>query len=89
MGRRYSIEFIKLVYVVKRYDSDLLRKKIIAMPYTEWKKMGFSKGILHYMKHNSRSDKPFTLNAHVKKRLENWIELVDRITKQLLHARDQ
>jgi len=51
--------------------------------------MGFSKGILHYMKHNSRSDKPFTLNAHVKKRLENWIELVDRITKQLLHARDQ
>lgn len=89
VGKRKTIEFIKLVYVVKRYDSDLLRKKIIAMPYTEWKKMGFSKGILHYMKQNARIDKPFTLNAHVKKRLENWIELVDRITKQLLHARDQ
>jgi CRISPR-associated protein Cas1 len=45
---------------------DLLRKKIIDMPYVEWKKMGFSKGTLHYMKQNAKSDKPFTLNAHVK-----------------------
>lgn len=51
--------------------------------------MGFSKGTLHYMKQNARGDKLFPLNAYVKKRLENWIELVDRITKQLLHARDQ
>ncbi|WP_244603416.1 hypothetical protein [Methanococcoides sp. NM1] len=32
---------MKPVYVGKRDDSDLLRKKIIDMPYTEWKKMGF------------------------------------------------
>ena len=56
----------------KRNDTDLLRKKIIDMPYTEWKKMGFSKGTLHYMKQNARSDKLFTLNAHVRERLKTW-----------------
>jgi len=42
------------------------------MSYTEWKKMGFSKGTLHYMKLNARADKPFTLNAQVRERLEMW-----------------
>ncbi|WP_338101251.1 hypothetical protein [Methanococcoides seepicolus] len=56
----------------KRNDTDFLRKKIIDMPYIEWKMMGFSKGTLHYMKQNVKSDKPFTLNAHVRERLEMW-----------------
>ncbi|WP_406661468.1 hypothetical protein V7O66_02805 [Methanolobus sp. ZRKC3] len=51
---------------------DLLRKKIIDMPYTDWKKLGFSDGTLHYMKQNANNDKPFTLNAHVRERLETW-----------------
>jgi CRISPR-associated protein Cas1 len=42
------------------------------LSYTEWKKMGFSKGTLHYMKQNAMSEKPFTLNAHVRERLEKW-----------------
>lgn len=29
-------------------------------------------GTLHYMKQNSKADKPFTLNKHVKERLEMW-----------------
>ncbi|WP_250868857.1 hypothetical protein [Methanococcoides seepicolus] len=70
VGKRKTIEFIKPVFVVKRDDSDLLRKKIIYMPYTEWKKMGFSKGTLHYMKQNTKGDKPFTLKTHVRERLE-------------------
>ncbi len=45
------------------------RKKIIEMPYTDWKKLGYSKGTLHYMKQNAKGDKPFTLNAHVRERL--------------------
>ncbi len=36
------------------------------------KKMGFSKGTLHYMKQNARSEMPFTLNALVRERLEMW-----------------
>jgi CRISPR-associated protein Cas1 len=41
------------------------------MPYVEWKKMGFSKGTLHYMKQNAKGDKPFTLNAHVREKLND------------------
>ena len=36
--------------------------------------MGFSKGTLHYMKQNAKDNKPFTLNAHVKEKLETWEE---------------
>jgi hypothetical protein len=46
--------------------------KILAILYAKWKKMGFSKGTLHYMKKNADSGKPFTLNKHVRERLQNW-----------------
>lgn len=42
----------------------------------DWKKLGFSKGTLHYMKQNAKSDKPFTLNAHVLERVNKWEALV-------------
>ncbi len=41
--------------------------------------MGFSKGTLHYMKQNAKSDKPFTLNAHVRERLEEWGKTIEGI----------
>lgn len=49
-----------------------MRQKILSISYTGWKKMGFSKGTLHYMKENARGDKSFTLNVHVMERLEVW-----------------
>lgn len=36
--------------------------------------MGFSNRTLYYMKQNAKDDKPFTLNAHVRERLEAWEE---------------
>ncbi|ABE51535.1 CRISPR-associated endonuclease Cas1 [Methanococcoides burtonii] len=77
VGKRKTIEFVKPVYINERDDTDLLRKTIIDMPYTEWKKMGFSKGTLNYMKQNANSEKPFTLNVHVRERLENWGSIVE------------
>ena len=35
----------------------------------EWKKRGFSKNGLLYMKKKTKSDKPFTINKHVRERL--------------------
>ncbi|MDR6223476.1 hypothetical protein J2750_001946 [Methanococcoides alaskense] len=70
VGKRKTVEFSKPVYVGERDDTDFMRKKIIDMPYTEWKKMGFSKGTLHYIKQSTKSDKPFTLNKHVKERMK-------------------
>ncbi|ABE53041.1 hypothetical protein [Methanococcoides burtonii] len=54
-GKRKTIEFSKPVYVDERDDTDLLRKMIIDIPYAKWKKMGFSKGTLHYMKQKAKS----------------------------------
>ncbi|SDG05323.1 CRISPR-associated protein, Cas1 family [Methanolobus vulcani] len=74
VGKRKTIDFIKPAYNVERQDSDDIRQKILNISYSDWKKMGFSKGTLHYMKKNAEADKPFTMNAHVRERLEMWEE---------------
>ena len=42
----------------------------------DWKEgegeRGFSKGTLNYMKKNAECDKPFTLNQHVRERVNQW-----------------
>ena len=38
--------------------------------------MWVSKGTLHYMKKNAEIDTPFTLNAHVRVRVNKWEKLV-------------
>ena len=72
VGKRKTIDFSKPAYAVERQDSEEIRQKILSISYTDWKKMGFSKGTLHYMKKNAEADKPFTLNSHVRERLEVW-----------------
>jgi CRISPR-associated protein Cas1 len=64
------------VYEIERQDNMEIRKLILDISYVEWKKMGFSKGTLHYMKQNAKSGKPFTLNKHVQERLNQWAQLV-------------
>ena len=71
VGKIKTLDFSKPAYAVERHDSEDVRQKILSISYTEWKKMGFSKGTLHYMKKNAEADKPFSLNAHVRERLEN------------------
>ncbi|AKB85362.1 CRISPR-associated protein Cas1 [Methanococcoides methylutens MM1] len=53
-----------------------MRQKILSISYSDWKKLGFSKGTLHYMKKNAEADKHFMLNAHVRERLNQWEKLV-------------
>jgi CRISPR-associated protein Cas1 len=72
VGKRKTLDFSKPAYNVERQDSDDIRQKILSISYTDWKKMGFSKGTLHYMKKNAEAEKPFTLNSHVRERLELW-----------------
>jgi len=57
---------------IRRNDSEQVRQKILNISYTEWQKMGFSKGTLYYMKKNVQGNKPFTLNKHVRERLDHW-----------------
>jgi CRISP-associated protein Cas1 len=72
VGKEKMPDFVAPAYTVERRDSDEIRQKILDMPYAEWKKMGFSKGTLHYMKKNAKRVRPFTLNKHVRERLESW-----------------
>ncbi|MEL4305252.1 CRISPR-associated endonuclease Cas1 [Methanococcoides sp. LMO-2] len=78
-GKRKEIDFLKPQYPTKRQDSSNMRQKILSISYSDWKKLGFSKGTLHYMKKNAEADKPFTLNAHVRERLENWNNLIKKV----------
>lgn len=55
--------------MIKRIDNEEMREKILNIPYTQWKKMGFSKGTLHYMKQNARSGKPFVMREKVGERI--------------------
>ena len=63
-------------YEIERIDSYDIRQKILNIFYVDWKKLGFSKGTLHYMKQNAKSDKPFTLNSQVLERVNKWEALV-------------
>jgi CRISPR-associated protein Cas1 len=74
--KRKDIDFIVPQYETKRQDSSDIRQKILSISYSDWKKLGFSKGTLHYMKKNAKADKPFTLNTHNKERLDKWEKLV-------------
>ncbi|WMW25033.1 CRISPR-associated endonuclease Cas1 [Methanolobus sediminis] len=74
--KRKDIDFIVPQYETTRQDTNDIRKKILSISYSDWKKLGFSKGTLHYMKKNAKADKPFTLNAHNKERLDKWEKLV-------------
>ncbi|MDD4250397.1 MAG: CRISPR-associated endonuclease Cas1, partial [Methanosarcina sp.] len=56
----------------QRVDSQEIRQKILSISYSDWKKLGFSKGSLYYMKQNATSDKPFTLNSHFLERVKAW-----------------
>ncbi|KKG10935.1 CRISPR-associated endonuclease Cas1 [Methanosarcina sp. 2.H.A.1B.4] len=75
-SKKEKMDFVKPEYEIERIDSQEIRQKILNISYVDWKKLGFSKGTLHYMKQNARSDKPFTLNAHVLERVNKWDNLV-------------
>lgn len=75
-SKKEKLDFVKPEYENERIDSYDIRQKILNISYVDWKKLGFSKGTLHYMKQNAKSDKPFSLNAHVLERVNKWEALV-------------
>jgi CRISP-associated protein Cas1 len=72
VGKKGKLDLVSPGYEVDRQDSDEIRRKILSISYTDWKNLGFSKGTLHYLKKNARDERPFTINSHVRERLEMW-----------------
>jgi len=69
-GKNLNFTLITSKLAVKRQDSDDVRRKILNVSYADWRKKGFSKGTLYYMKKNAKSEKPFTIQKHIRERLE-------------------
>jgi len=78
IGKQSTLDLSSPDYEINRLDADDIRKKIMSIPYAEWKKRGFSKGTLHYMKKNAEGDQPFSLNKHVLTRLDQWDQGADQ-----------
>ena len=76
IGKTKELDFVIPEFGGNRVDSHEIRQKIRSISYVDWKKLGFSKGTLHYMKQNAKSDKPFTLNSHVLGRVKAWEKLL-------------
>jgi len=72
IGKQSTLDLISPDHEITRRDADDIRKKIMNIPYAEWKRRGFSKGTLHYMKKNAGSDQPFYLQKQVITRLDQW-----------------
>ncbi|HDQ07304.1 MAG TPA: CRISPR-associated endonuclease Cas1 [Methanoculleus sp.] len=71
-GKKRTLDFKSPEFSMDRQDSDEMRNKILDLSYKDWKDMGFSKGTLHYLKQNAKSGKPFTMNSHVRERIQSW-----------------
>jgi CRISP-associated protein Cas1 len=71
LGKRKTIDFASPHEELERVDNQNLRNKILNLSYVEWKDMGFSKGTLHNLKLNAKGSKPFTINSHIRIRLES------------------
>jgi CRISPR-associated protein Cas1 len=71
IGNRKTLDLSDPRPVLRRDDNEEIRRKILAMTFTEWEKMGYSKGSLFYLKRNAKNDKPFKIYEKVRKKLEN------------------
>jgi CRISPR-associated protein Cas1 len=68
-SKKTQLDFTKPVPNLNRIDDYELREKIMAVPYSEWKKTGYSKGTLHYLKSHVKENKPFKVYKQVMEKL--------------------
>lgn len=71
-GTNSNFEFNKPSPVLSRDDTPELREKVLGIGYYNWMKAGYSKGSLHYLKKNARSEKPFRIYGKMKDKLDAY-----------------
>ena len=76
-----NIDFISPSIPLERVDNEEMREKILKISYSQWERLGFSKGTLFYMKKNAKQNKPFSINKHVQERLKTYplVEIVEKM----------
>ncbi len=68
-GKKGILNLYEPLFEFERTDTEEIRKLILEMPYSKWKRLGYSKGTLHPLKQKVKEGKPFRLNENVKERL--------------------
>jgi len=71
-GANSDFGFIEPSPILLRDDTPELREKVLAISYYKWMKAGYSKGSLHYLKKNARSEKPFRVYGKMKDKLDAY-----------------
>lgn len=69
-GKRKSVDFSAPYPIIIRDDTEELRKKVLDIGYSEWNRMGYSKGTLHDLKAKARANEPFKTYAKVKGKVD-------------------
>ena len=69
VGKHKTLDLSDPRPILRRDDNEEMRQRILDMGWYEWEKMGYSKGSLHYLKKNAKSDKPFRIYEKVRRKL--------------------
>ena len=77
LEKRKSLDFCDPKPKLERDDSAEVREEILNMSYAEWKKMGHSKGTLHYLKKGAKSGKPFKIYEKVGEKMKGKVEVLN------------
>lgn len=72
-GKRKELSFSSPKPSLDRVDNKEIREKILSLSYLDWEKMGFSKGTLHQLKVKVKENKTFTMNEHIRERIEGMM----------------
>lgn len=67
-----DFDFSSPAPTLTRDDTPELRDKVLAISYYNWMKAGYSKGSLHYLKMNAKSEKPFRVYGKMKEKLDAY-----------------
>jgi CRISPR-associated protein Cas1 len=65
------LDFYRPEPYIEKLDSRELREKILRISYSDWKKMGYSHGSLHYLKKCASSNKPLKLTKQNAEKLDS------------------
>ena len=69
LGKSKQIDFIEPGPILRRSDTQVLRKRILELTQGEAKELGIGKSTLHYLRRNAANDKPFKVYLSVANKL--------------------
>jgi len=69
LGKSKQIDFIEPGPILRRSDTQVLRKRILELTQREAKELGIGKSTLHYLRKKAGNDRPLKLYQKVARRL--------------------